>query len=122
MNEKKLVIRELKALAKQFGSIKLRYKYDEENEAHVVEVSKSFYESEDYVAEEMKIHDKLSARCPGLWVVFISDDSEVGIDDVKSGEECTIYGAGYAHSDAKPQSAFSAFRKIREKVANMAAV
>ncbi|MDR0413920.1 MAG: hypothetical protein LBH84_00705 [Prevotellaceae bacterium] len=55
-------------------------------------------------------------------LVFIPDDSDMGIDDIKDGEEYIIYGKGYTHSDAKPQGVLPSFWRIRKKVASMAAV
>jgi hypothetical protein len=81
-------------------------------------VPKSIYESDGYIAAEMRIYDKLSARCPGAWVVFIPDDSEVGLGYIKDCEAYTVC------SPAQPQAAglFSAIRRVQKKVAQLAAV
>jgi hypothetical protein len=111
MSTKSFLVSELEALAGQLSGVKLRYRYDKFTNEHVVEVSpKSVYESPKFRALGVELYDKFHAHCSDEWLVFITDDMLVGIDDV-DGEEHTLQGADYACTESKPQNPAPARRK-----------
>jgi hypothetical protein len=92
MEAKKFLIRELAKLAKQLGDVRLRYKYDEHEEAHVVEVTpKAAFSSDKFMLLGIEAEERFNARFPSEWLAFISDDNGMGIGDF-DGEEYTICG------------------------------
>ncbi|MDR1022099.1 MAG: hypothetical protein LBL94_02335 [Prevotellaceae bacterium] len=97
MNAKQFIAKELSALVSRLPGATLRYKCDQ-NDTHVVEVSpKSVYSSDKFMALGIEVDDKICAQFPEAWLVFLPDDSYVGIDDI-AGEELVF-------SQRKPSSA-----------------
>lgn len=118
MEARKFLIRKLDNLAKQLSDVRLRYKYDEYEEAHVVEVTpKAVFNSDQFMVLGVEAENEFNARFPDEWLTFISDDNEdMGIDGF-DGEEYTIQGLGYANSEKSQISVTVSHQRQTQKIA-----
>ncbi|MDR0687509.1 MAG: hypothetical protein LBF55_02345 [Prevotellaceae bacterium] len=92
MNSRKFITGELKALASQFSGVRLRYKLNALTNEHIVEVTpQSVYDLDSFMAQEIDVWKRFAARFHDEWLIFITDDTLIGIDDF-DGEEYTICG------------------------------
>ncbi|MDR0414498.1 MAG: hypothetical protein LBH84_03685 [Prevotellaceae bacterium] len=98
MNAKarKFLVRELNTLVSRLSGARLRYKYDEPTETHVVEVSPKYvYNSDRFMELSGEVYDKFDNLFPNEGFAFISDDNYLGIDSVEA-EERVFYNVSQA--------------------------
>jgi hypothetical protein len=97
MNSKEYIINELKTFIKKFPNARVRYEYDENAAAHVVEVlpSEVYHLDESYISWESEMFDKFTDIYMEN-IGFISDDAFVGIENA----ELTLCGESYAPAAA----------------------
>jgi hypothetical protein len=121
MKAKKFILNELNALIKQFDSVKLRYKYDEDTTTHVIEVTpKTTYDSNDFISQTSEMWSRFFARFPHEGMCFIPDDFPVGIDDIAA-EELTLQGVSYSRNASETQKPSPVYRQTQKRTTFAAA-